>query len=163
MTEGPFGGPRPFADKECFPAYHKRFPMSAVDYSELNEVAKFESEWASKVFVDTDENTTILHTYKLNKPMSMILLYGHEMEEESADEFVEKLGRWFYTYRQPNPSGLDDDVYDFNDRLFISRFESLIETIKEGELSAVELGILYGYDPHNVAGFATNSNTEEFK
>lgn len=163
MPSGPLGGPRPFSSDDCFPAEHRRFPESAVDYSEKTEVQKFANKWAYRDAYDPQDEESIVQAYMLQKPMTQLSIYGFEPEEKTADTFEERIGRWFYTYRFSNTYTTGESPYYYNDILIISRFEGLVELIEHNTISHATRGLLLGYAPHNVAGFIQDIKGERFK
>ena len=149
MPEGPFGGPRPFAQKEVQPT-EVNFDVDVSDESirelytilnNYNEVLRYvSSKWHTQLDL-------ILMTFRLEKPVTSIELYPESDSVVSSLE--EDLSDFFFVYR-------DDKI------LYISRFRTLIEIIENqdglSDSNADLGGILYGFSPENVAGYINRSS-----
>jgi len=149
MPKGPFGGPRPFAQKEVQPS-ETNFDVDVSNESirklymilnNYNETLRY------VVFKGHTQLDLILMAFRLEKPVTSIELYPESDSLLSGLE--EDLSEFFFVYR-------DDKI------LYVSRFRTLIEVIENqdglSDSNADLAGILFGFSPENVAGYINRSS-----
>lgn len=162
MPSGPFGGPRPFVDDDCFPATPVPPQGGIIDFSKLNEVKNIDSWSRNRGSIDI-QNNELINTYKLIKPASIVSSFGHtDGEIDIMDEFENRLSKFFYVSTSVEKN---TEYYKEERDVYISRYGNLPSLVRDSHLNGKHdiVGLLLGYNPESVGEFLINNSTGVFK
>ena len=135
------------------------FPPGMIDFSKEGHLRNVIDRY-EPIGSGGDLKQVAIQTYFLAKPVSDIEIYYSPPRDTEA--LANALEEFFFVYLDRSPR-LHQSPSEFNGSVFFSRFRTLIEVVKnQVDLSDTNgdlAGILYGYDPINVAGYLVTRPT----
>lgn len=148
----------------------KRYDEENIDFSDHDRIEELYDNYNEKCdqngwigFLGTYSKSELMSCYHLEKPVTMLEVVA---ATEYIDDLAEQLKEYFYICVIQG-SGIDSEDGNYH-QLYISRFRSLIDVAENFLDETVDnradlAGIMFGYEPNDVAGYCKEQSDNLFK